>query len=349
MRSMSIVVTLAMASSLAGCSMLGGVIPSGSKKAPSESPDSAGPAARTAPAYVDPGPYEGPVHERRAGQVVFSKAPIPMDATDDSAAFTSWTLGTPLYIRYFAAESPRNLMPSCERPKNVLRVSVNGESAGDAPSYWNSLGLYAVENLDERGVASLSNELELAFTTPSVWTPDREVAGLSVVRVFNSEVIPKLVEGNNELHIIITMMCSAASDKDPIVAEGKLTITVPKGGVATYLSKFGTRLGKSPHPENKALVPKIIKAMGEKPDWDNEHLLGASVISEEWLPVRNKYSGRITELQVEAALIVRAKKEPSEHACRLFRMGFAKDPKGGPLRYAWTGQSTPFPCGNTPK
>lgn len=299
--------------------------------------------------YVDPGPAYGPVAAKRAGQVVFSSAPIPMDAADDSTAYASYTLGAPLYIRYFAADSPHNLMPRCSEPHVVLRAEVNGEYAGKAPSFWNSFGGYDVSDLNTRGASSLSNEIDLAFTTPSTWTGEREVAGEAAVREFNGQVIPKLKEGSNDLRVLVTMMCSGAEADDPIVAEGTLKIDVPAGGVAAYLTKFGTRLGKSPHPDNKKLVPQILKAMQNKSDWDNEDFIGAQVISEDWEPVRNEYTGVLTELRVTAALIVRAKKESSKEACRLFTMGFGKDPAGGSLYYAWTGDMTPFPCSNAPK
>lgn len=300
--------------------------------------------------YLDPGPAYGPVAAKRAGQVVFSAAPIAMDSADDSKAYAgSYTLGEPLYIRYFAAESAHNLMPRCSGPSIVLRAEVNGEYAGKAPSYWESFGSYEVGDPATRGASSLSNELDLAFTTASTWTGEREVAGEATVREFNAQVVPKLKEGSNDLRVLVTMMCSGADDDDPIVAEGALKVEVPAGGVAAYLRKFGTQLGKSPHAENKKLVPQIIKAMKAKSDWDNEDFIGAQVISEDWEAVRNEYTGIVTERRITAALIVRAKKETSPEACRLFTMGFGKDPEGGPLYYAWTGDMTPFPCSNAPK
>jgi hypothetical protein len=299
--------------------------------------------------YVDPGAPYGPVAAKRAGQVVFSAAPIAMDSADDSSAYTTYKLGEPLYIRYFGAEAPHNLMPRCESPQIVLRAEVNGEYAGKAPSYWSSFGGYAVGDTKTRGASSLSNELDLAFTTPSLWTPEREVAGEAAVRRFNAQVIPKLKDGANDVRVLVTMMCSGADDSDPIVAEGTLRVEAAPGAVAAYTKKFGTRLGPSPHPENAKLVPQIIKAMQAKSDWDNEDFIGAQVVSEDWEPVRNEYTGVLVELRVTAALIVRQKKEPNQDACRLFTMGFGKDPAGGSLFYAWTGDSTPFPCSNAPK
>ena len=169
------------------------------------------------------------------------------------------------------------------------------------------------------------------------------------MRRFNAQVIPKLKEGSNDVRVLVTMQCSAANDDDPIVAEGTLKIEVAPGAVAAYAQQFGTRIGPSPHAENAKLVPQIIKAMKAKSDWDNEDFIGASVVSEDWEPVRNEYTGVLTELRVTAALIVHAKKEPSQDVCRLFTMGLGKDPAGGPLFYAWTGDSTPFPCSNAPK
>jgi hypothetical protein len=299
--------------------------------------------------YVDPGPHYGPIAAKRAGQVVFSSAPIAMDSADDSAVYATYKLGEPLYIRYWAAESAHNLMPNCSEPRTVLRAEVNGEYAGKAPSYWGSFGGYDVGDTKTRGASSLSNELDLAFTSPSLWSAEREIAGEAAVREFNAQVIPKLHEGSNELRVVVTMMCSGADESDPIVGDGTLKVEVAPGGGAAYLQKFGTTIGKSPHPENKKLVPQIIKAMQAKSDWDNEEFLGASVVSDDWEPVRNEYTGVLTELRVTAALVVRQKKETSKEACRLFTMGFGKDPAGGSLYYVWTGDSTPFPCSNAPK
>jgi hypothetical protein len=68
------------------------------------------------------------------------------------------------------------------------------------------------------------------------------------------------VEGRNDVRVAVTMHVLGAKDSDPVIAEGAVKIEVASGGVTAYAKKFGTRLGKSPHQDNKKLVPQIIKA-----------------------------------------------------------------------------------------
>ena len=156
-------------------------------------------------------------------------------------------------------------------------------------------------------------------------------------------------EGTNSLRILLTLDCGYADAKDPVEAEGTLQVEVKPGAKKAYLAKYGTQLTPSPHPENAKLVPQILKAMKAKPDWDNEDLLGARVVSEDWIPVRNQVTGALVAKAVEAVLVVHAKKEENPDVCRLFTMSYARDAAGGPLYYNGTGDPTPFPCVNAPK
>jgi hypothetical protein len=304
------------------------------------------------PGYVDPGPRLGPLHERYAGKVVFSGAPIPLDGDDDSSVYTTYPLGQPLYLRYWSATSPHNLLPRCNAPRIILRADVDGAHAGAAITALPSFGDYELprDDLMTYDASSLSNDLQLAFTTAIPYDPSaREEAGRAAVRQFNGRVIPQLADGTHQLRVLVTLDCGASSHDDPIVADGTVTVVVPAGGVTAYLREFGVQLAPSPHPANAALVPEILEAMRREPDWDNEELIGAQVTSPDWIPVRDEDTSVLIGKKVEAALIVRARKETHPEACRLFDMSYYRDVAGGPLRRWGTGSSTPFPCGNAPR
>lgn len=304
------------------------------------------------PGYVDPGPRLGPLHGRYAGKVVFSSRPIPLDGDDDSSVYATYTLGQPLYLRYWSATSPHNLMPNCDAPRAILRADVDGAHAGQPVTDLDSFGHYQLprDDLMTYDASSLSNDLELPFTTAIPYDPAaREEAGRAAVRAFNADVIPQLTDGTHQLRVVVNLDCGAASADDPIVADGTITVEVPPGGVTAYFREFGTALPPSPHPDNAALVPEILDAMRREPDWDNEVLIGALVTSPGWIPVRDDDTSVLVGKKVDAALIVRARTETHPEACRLFDMSYYRDVAGGPLRRWGTGSSTPFPCVNAPR
>ncbi len=300
--------------------------------------------------YVDPGPYLGPVAERRAGQVVFSSAPIARTASDDSAAYTTYDLGDPLFIRYFGADAPQNLRPGCPQIRFIIRAEVNGEYGDKKPSQWEPIGLYDIGDIKVRGAGSLTNVLELPVTTHLAWTSERQDAGEAVIRKFNGTVVPKLREGLNSVRLALTLDCGGAGQNDPVAAEGTLAVKVAPGAVDAYLKKYGPTLGDSPHKENKTLAREIVEVMKQLPKWDNEEFLGAWVASPDWLPIRNELSGLVVARQINAAIIVRSKAATSAKVCSIFLGAFQRDAGGGPLRYGGGLQSpTQFPCINTPK
>lgn len=294
--------------------------------------------------YVDPGEPYGPVAAKRAGQVVFSSAPIARDAKDDRAALTTYKLGAPLHIAFFGELVPHNLVPWCTQPTLAFRAEVNGEYAGEAPTGWTAFGGMDVTNTKERPAASMSGDL--AFTTPSVWSLDRAADDARTVQMFNADVVPKLVEGSNDVRVAVTMQCLAAKDTDPVVAEGSIRIEVASGGVTAYAKKFGTRMGKSPHKDNKKLVPQLIKlAEAAVTRYD---VLGAQVASEAWEAIRHKVTGVVIEHRITAALIVRPKDATLAEGCALETAVFSKDPADDVVRYKSSGTTTPFPCSNAP-
>jgi len=310
---------------------------------------SSGPLSAGDPGYVDPGPFEGPLDQKYTGKVVFSSKPIAVKDTDDSAVYAgSYKLGDPLFIRFFDKDSTHNLLPQCRSPRRVIRVDLNGEAAGKPTGGIPGIGNYQVGHPNNRGAGSITNEITTPMNTATTWTAERETAANAVLRSFNSGIIASLHEGTNTLRVVLTADCGSGSFTDPVTAEGTLNIEVKPGAKKAYLAKFGTRLETSPNPQNAKLVPQIIKAMKAKPDWDNEDFLGARVTSEDWIPVRNDLTGVLVAQQVNAVLVVHAKKEQNPDVCRLFTMTYARDPAGGPLYYSGTGNPTPFPCVNAP-
>lgn len=309
-------------------------------------------------AYVDPGPWAGPLAQRHAGKVVFSSAPIPYDGTDDSSMYTSYTLGEPLFIRMWSKDSPNNLRPCGERSMASgaaigqtveLKVDVNNESASKPFHEWQNLGYYREGTPEKRIAMTLSDETDFAFTTRVDYAAaESEEMGKIVVRTWNSKIIPKLHEGKNTIRVVVGLSCLTKNEITPI-ADGTLEVTVPPGGVAAYLEKYGPRAPVSPHPDNANIARDIIAAMKKLPDWQNEIFVGALVTSEDWQPVRNRETGVLVEYEIEALLYVRLKSEKDPNACREFSMTYRRDAAGGGLYRAGTGRSYNFPCDIAPK
>lgn len=304
------------------------------------------PAHTAAPRHVDLGPWAGPLAQKHAGEVVFSSAPIRFDAADDSAAFTTYALGDPLFMRFWAKDAPTNLLPCkgytlSDDSGYSITFYADVDGAGKAAFGSYSLGTKLV---DKRQMSTLSKDPERAFTSPSLLGSRDDDP---TIRGFNSTVVPKLHEGKNTLRIVVALSCVTGTE-NPVLAEGTLDVQVPPGSKETYLAKYGPRVQPSPHPENARLVPEILAAMQKKGDWDNEVFIGASVTSEAWEPVRNPDTGVLTAYEINALLFVRAKSEKDPDACRVFDMSYRRDPAGGTLYYAGTGDSRPFPCSGAP-
>ncbi len=305
--------------------------------------------ARHAPSdngnQVDPGPYAGPLAEKYAGTVVFSSAPIGLKDADGSKVYTSYTLGRPLYMRFWSKDSPHNLMPSCNELRFNLRAEVNATGTRPATEM-TPFGGYTMDMDDAklRYGNALSNDPARAFTTAFKFdASDREDAGESAVRTFNSLVVPQLHEGTNTLHIVVDLDCGFSTTDNPILAESTIDVNVKPGAKAAYLAKFGPKLARSPHPENARLAPQIVAAMKKVPDWANEEIELARVTSPRWEPIRN-YRGVLVEYEIQAVIVVKAKKETNPEACRLFDMTYRRDAAGGSLYYYSTGNPRPFNC-----
>lgn len=311
-----------------------------------------GPLSPDDPGYVDPGPFDGPLGQKYQGKVVFSSRPIAMRDTDDSSAFTSYTLGAgPLFVRYFGQDSPQNLLHCDNRPtignmspntRLMITVAVNGAR----PIY---IGSYNVSDVKVRGAASLTNEIKVPMTTPTTWTAERETAANAIIRQFNSGVMTMLEDGDNTLDVALTVQCPDPRRAAQQVAAGTLHVTVPPGAKATYLATYGTQLGASPFADNARLVPQLLKALRREPGWDRRDLLGAEVTSPDWETLRNQLTGVATGKEVSAAVIAHAKDESHADACRLFVVGFARDADGGEVRFAGADDGTPIPCRSAPR
>jgi hypothetical protein len=308
-------------------------------------------------ARIDPGPWSGPLAQKHAGKVVFSSSPIPHDGTDDSAMYTTYTLGEPLFIRMWSKDSPHNLRACAERSMGtgaavgqtvVLKADVNNESAKKPLHEWEGFGYYQEGDPEERMSMTLSNQTDFAFTQRIDYAAGKEEMGRIVVRAWNTDNIPKLREGKNTIRVVVGLSCLTKKDVTP-VAEGTLEVVVPPGGLAAYLDKYSPRAPTSPHPENPTISRDIIAAMKKLPDWSNEIFVGALVTSEDWQPVRNQETGVLVAYEIEALLYVRLKKEKDPNACRQFSMSYRRDAAGGDLYRAGTGDSYTFPCNVAPK
>jgi hypothetical protein len=308
-------------------------------------------------AYIDPGPWHGPLAKKYAGKVVFSSAPIAFDGADDSSMYTTYTLGDPLFIRMWSKDSAHNLHPCTERsmatmaeipPTISLKADVNNESVGKPLRDWEGFGYYEEGKPTERIAMMLSNESDLAFTTRVDYAAGIDKMGEIAVRAWNTKIIPKLRDGKNTIHVVIGLSCMTKTQLVPI-ADGTLEVNVPPGALAAYLEKYAPHPPKSPNPDNEAISRDILAAMKKLPDWDNEIFVGALVTSEDWLPVRNDETGVLVAYEIDALLYVRLKQEKDPNACRQFKMTYRRDAAGGPLYRAGTGTSYNFPCNAAPK
>ncbi len=313
--------------------------------------------ANRAPSHIPPGPWAGPMAEKHAGEVVFSSAPIPMDGKDDSAAYATYTLGDPLFMRFWSKDSPNNLQPCEMRSLSgdfavrqvTLHADINGEGASKPIAELPSFDSYGLSEDDsaKRQMKGLSNELERAFTTPSTFGGDRASRD-DAVRNFNAYIVPKLHEGENTLRIVVALSCVTKPERT-VLAEGSIKVRVVPGAKEAYLAKYATKVPPSPHPENDRLARDIVAAMKKKPDWDSEVLVGASVTSEAWQPVRHPDTGVLIAQEIEALLFVRKRSEKDPENCRAFHMHYRRDPAGGTLYYSGTGSSTFVPCSAAPR
>ena len=299
--------------------------------------------------YIDPGGWEGPLHQKYAGQVVFSSAPIAKDAKDDSTVVTSNNLGDVLYGRFWAKESQHNLLPRCETPRHVLRYEINGAKAGKPASHLDSFALVKLDEPKTRSMASLTFDPEKPLTAHTVWQSSGKKDHDSSSRFWTTAIVSQLKEGENTIRIVVTLDCDSSNSDDPIVAEGKLTVNVAPGSKAKYYQKFGMDLPPSKHPENDKLAPRIKQLVDDMPDWDNEEVIAARVTSSEWEPIRNDLTGVLTHYYVDAAVIVHLKKETNPDVCRVFPIGVKRDVAGGNLIWAGNGSGEPFVCSNAPK
>jgi len=280
---------------------------------------------------------------------VFSAKPI--DAKAESGEILSkYVLGDMLYARYWARESAHNLRRCSSKPRVILRADVNGEHAGKSLASIDSFGLYEVGDESTLGMASLTNQLDVPLTKQVPFVMGSKASeDERVIREWNEEVIPKLVEGLNTVRVVVTLDCGSSGEEDPVVAEGTLQIAVLPGAKEDYMAKFGPQLPPSPHPENAKLAPQIVKVVDDLPDWNNEVILGARITSPDWIPVRHQATGILTHYYVDAVVVVRQTKEKNLDVCRIFSIGIERDAAGGPLRWGGVGDNQHFSCASAPK
>lgn len=283
--------------------------------------------------YVDPGPWAGPVAERRAGQVVFSAEPLSASSTDDKSVYQEYTLGDPLHISYFSSDSLNNLIP--RRVADVIvRVAVNEVS--EPTMRWERIANFGYPSSKKRMVGSLTGDL--ALTSPETSRPS------NVARRFNEVVVARLREGTNSVRMSVALEPNDGS-KGQVIAEQTITVHVAPGAVDAYLRRYGTTLKKSPHAENKALAAPIAALVKSLPNWSKLELLGSVVDSPEWEPFRNQL-GILVARRVEASVVFKKSEMKSPNDCRLVRIVIVKDVAGGSPQYGGTLNETWFPCVN---
>ena len=295
--------------------------------------------------YVDPGAFAGPVAERRAGEVVFSSAPISLTATDDAAAISTWDLSTPLHMRFFAEESQQNLLPGCEDRRFTVNLMVNPPEG--APFMGDAVLLLRAFKLAEptaRPAATLTSDAAQSFRAPTTWSA-QEDPKLGIVRTFNAEVVPQLVPGDNLLAFRVSLDCRG---RDVTVADGELTVVVTEATKATYLKAYGTRLPAPTHPENGSISRQILSVLAGDANWAEDRLLGAQVTSAAWEPIRNELTGVLTGHRIGALILTHRQDEPNPDVCVATATRFVRDASGGPLRYEGGAQGWALPCSSAP-
>lgn len=297
--------------------------------------------------YVDPGPFAGPVAEKRAGEVVFSTAPIGMTAADDAAAIESWDLAGPLYIRYFAAESQQNLLPQCREADRRVFMDAMVNPAEGAP--WQgdaviSLRHLRVESPELRPVGSVTAALTDSFGTPTtLW--DRAHKPDDAIVAFNSALVPQLVEGENQVVFKVQIECNGRALD---LANGTLSVSVTAGRKAAWLKAYGTRPPVPTFKDNAATSAKVLELMRARDDWRNEEIRGAVVSSDAWEPVRNELTGVLVKYRLSTLLLVHDVGEPNPDVCKGIDVLVSKDPAGSSLAFEGVGTNVPLPCSTLP-
>lgn len=299
----------------------------------SDEPREVGPRKVGDDGYVDPGPWTGPVAERRAGQVVLSAEPLSGSSTDDKSVYQEYELGDPLYISYFSTDSPGNLLRGGYGDV-VVRVVVNDDySMGK----WGSI-------LDKRQVRWSERRLAESLTDDRAFTSPETSPHSYVSRKFNELVVARLREGTNSVRVRVALEWEH-NPNDAVIADQTFTVRVAPGAVEAYLRRYGTTLAKSPHAENKALAAPIAGVVKSHPDWSKLELLGSIVDSPEWEPFRNQF-GTLVARRVQVSVVFKESAMKSPNDCRLVWMVVDKDVAGGSLRYGGKIDETWFPCVN---
>ena len=278
----------------------------------------------------DPGPWDGPLAKKYAGQFVFSSAGIKYDAADDGAVYQgAYTLGEPLFIRYWSKDSPANLDGACRNFTLDFSATVQGQTV--------SLGTVRnVVNPRERVAGVLGDKSDTAMTSEAVWTPGAPVKESELTRrSFNSVVVPLLKEGANDVTLKATLYC--ISNKLGVFAEGKLTINATKKAIDAYVEKFGTRIAEQ--VTDKKELKTFAALLMKQPRWAKESVL-AVVATSPWQPQQNDI-GLIIGDYVNVAAVVR---EQNGKGCRAFEVGFARTTSESPIAYTGVGESTVLPC-----
>lgn len=285
--------------------------------------------------YVDPGPWTGPLAERRAGQVVFSAEPLSASSTDDEGVYQDYQLGDPLHISYFSSDSPHNLMRGLVA-RVVVRVVVN-----DTYEPRQRLGAVVDSSGGTWSKSRIAGSLAdgRALTSPETSPPS------SVARKFNELVVARLREGTNSVRVSVSLEREHGSNDDRVIADQTITFHVAPGAVDAYLRRYGTTLKKSPHAENKALAAPIAALVKSHPNWSKLELLGSVVDSPEWEPFRNQL-GILVARRIEASVVFKKSEMKSPNDCRLVRIVVVKDVAGGSPQYGGTIDETWFPCVN---
>lgn len=294
--------------------------------------------------------FTSPVHGAHAGEILFSKKPVPRAPTSDADFGTSFQLTDKIYLRPFLKRSLENDLRATGWQCYKDRIRGMKVQVGDAPEKeWVTIEWKGTHenNFDDWLSWSLASDGKRYLTEGKlVWTPKSGDYRWD----FATEVVPLLKEGDNQLTFHVVGHCYAKGDgyemQDWTAASSTITLTVPKGGKEAYWKKVGPFLPKHALKGGKKLVAPMKKTVAE--EWPSEDVLAAVTTSEEWHVALNRYHGKPEHRTVSAVVVVRKK---GEERCRAFDLSFRQQYTGSGKKFhkamsLLVGSSKDFPCVN---
>jgi hypothetical protein len=277
----------------------------------------------------------GPLGAKYSGQVVFHSKPIASQSANDSSIIHRYTLGEPLFARFWASNSPNNV-----RGENCgASVKVEAKVNGMRVLLWND-DQFAAEDYDTLVTASLTDNDETPLTAP--WTGSEKT---QTQRNFQYAIVPALHDGTNQLEVRAYGGCEA-DKRDTTLARGTLEIDAPPGSIDAALSTIAD------YPRSKLAGQDEINAevaTQVQDQWHDREVVGAALASDDWEPIREEATGRLVAKQTYVEVFYHMKDEANPRVCEVQTYTVERDVAGGSLRVGHADAARYYPCARAPK